>query len=110
MWLFLAARSSWSFSPSGLAVVPSYWMVPSMVMTPTASCASDSRSAADDEPRRQEPSEPIDEVMMLVHDAKPANMNAKNKMTATSATIHPRLFGCGAAGCGAGGCIGGICP
>ena len=35
---FCSARSSWAFRPSGLQVVPSYWMVPSSVMTPTASC------------------------------------------------------------------------
>ena len=34
---FCSARSSCAFRPSGLHVVPSYWMVPSSVMTPTAS-------------------------------------------------------------------------
>ena len=37
MCLFSAATSSCAFKPSGLQVVPSYWMVPSMSMTPTAS-------------------------------------------------------------------------
>ena len=34
---FCSAASSWLLSPSGLEVVPSYWMVPLMLMMPTVS-------------------------------------------------------------------------
>ena len=40
------------------------------------------------------------EDTMLVHDARPANISAKNSTTATSATIHARLFFGGCAACG----------